>query len=231
MTANNQSVLHFVDPIARFRDLGIVRDEKKRLAFFLHDPLKQFESAPGIFAVEIPRRFVGEDHARVVRERTRDGHALLFAAGKMAAGPFRFLPEADFIEEECRALEHFRFAQHIQTPHRDHDVFLRGKIFEEKMELEDESQELVSSSSQRVIDKMRDGFVLDCDPAAVRLIEQAEDVKERALPAAGRADDGVDGAALELERHAAERVDAIFVLAEIALDPFATERDFRFHEF
>jgi hypothetical protein len=26
-------------------------------------------------------------------------------------------------------------------------------------------------------------------------------------------------------------VDAIFVLAEIALDPFAAERDFRFHEF
>jgi hypothetical protein len=41
----------------------------------------------------------------------------------------------------------------------------------------------------------------------------------------------VDRAALELERHPAERVDAIFVFAEITLDPFATERDFRFHEF
>src|SRR2546423_9091915 len=199
MTANDQSVLHFVDPIARFRDLRIGRHEKKRLALFLHDPLEQFEGAAGVFAVEIPRRFVGEDDARVVREGTSDSHPLLFAAGKMPARPFRFLPEADFLEKKLGTLHHFRFAQLIPAPHRDHHVFLRGKIFEEEMELEDESQQLVPLSGERVVLELGDIFVLDTDTAAVRLIEQSKNVKERALPAAGWSDYGVDGAALELE--------------------------------
>jgi hypothetical protein len=33
----------------------------------------------------------------------------------------------------------------------------------------------------------------------------------------------MDGPALELQRHSAERVHTIFVFAEIALDPFAAE--------
>src|SRR2546423_12425278 len=141
----------------------------------------------------------------------------------MAARPRRFFSQTNFIEQISRAFQHFRFAQPIEPPHGDHDVFLRGKIFEEKMELKDESKELVSFSGQRVVDEMRDGFVLDRDPTAIRLIEQAEDVKQRALAAAGWADHGMDGPALELQRHAAERVHTIFVFAEIALDPFAAE--------
>ena len=99
------------------------------------------------------------------------------------------------------------------------------------MELEDESEQLVSFSGQGVISEIGDGFIFDRDPPAVRLIEKTENIKERAFPAAGRSDDGMHGPALELQRHAAQRVDTIFIFSEIALDPFATERDFRLHEF
>src|SRR2546423_759849 len=198
MAANDQSVLHLMDPIAGLGDLWIVSHKQQRLAFFLHDPLEQFEGAPGIRAVEISRRLVGEDHARIVGQGPCDRHPLLFATGKMTARPFRFLPQTDFIEEISGALEHFRFAQPIQPPHRDHDVFLRGEIFEQKMELKDESEQLVSFSRKGVIGEMRDGLVLDRDPATVRLIEQAEDVEQGALATTRRADDRMHGAALEL---------------------------------
>ena len=99
------------------------------------------------------------------------------------------------------------------------------------MELEDEAKQLIPLLRQSVIGEMGNILVLDTDPAAIGLIEQAENVKESAFSAAGRSDDCVDRAALELQRHAAECVDPIFVFTEIALDPFATERDFRVHEF
>ena len=78
---------------------------------------------------------------------------------------------------------------------------------------------------------MRDGFILDRDPSGIRVIEQTENIKQRAFAAAGRTDHGVDRAALELERHPAQRVDPRIFLAEIAFDPFAAQRNFGFHGF
>src|SRR2546421_179199 len=114
----------------------------------------KFARAPRIRAVEIARRLVGENDARIVGQGARDGHALLFAAGKMAARPLRFRAEADLFQQIGGTLQHLRFAQHIEPAHRDHDVFLGGKIFEKKMELEDEPEQLVAFSRQRVVDQM-----------------------------------------------------------------------------
>ncbi len=88
MTADNQSVLHLVNPIAGLGDLRIVRHQEQRFSFFLDDALEQLEGAPGILAVEISRGFIGEDHARIISERARDRHALLLATGEMAAWTF-----------------------------------------------------------------------------------------------------------------------------------------------
>ena len=147
----------------------------------------------------------------------------------MAARPLRFRAEADLFQQIGGTLQHLRFAQDIQPAHRDHDVFLGGEIFEKKMELEDEPEQLVAFSRQRVIDQMRDRFVFDRDPAGVRLVKQAENVKQRALAAARGSDHGVNGSALELKRNAAKRVDARIVFAQIAFDAFATERNFQLH--
>ena len=45
------------------------------------------------------------------------------------------------------------------------------------------------------------------------------------------ADDRVHGAALELQRNAAQRMDARVVLAQKTFDAFAAERNFGVHEF
>ena len=46
MTADDQAILHLVNPIARFRDFRIVRHEQESFAFFLDDALEQLEGAP-----------------------------------------------------------------------------------------------------------------------------------------------------------------------------------------
>ena len=43
---------------------------------------------------EVKKVVVGQDHFRIVSESARDGHALLFAAGKMTALPAQFVTQA-----------------------------------------------------------------------------------------------------------------------------------------
>ena len=230
MTADNQSVLHLMNPIAGLGDLRIMRHQEQRFSFFLHNSLQQLKGASRVFAVEISRGFISQDHAGIIRQRASDGHPLLLPAGEMPARPFQFIPEADSLQELRGARVHFRFAQRAQTPHRDHDVFLRGKIFEEKMELKDEPEKLIPFSGESIIHEVGYGFVFDRDPAAVCVIEKSEDVKQSALTAAGRAHDRMDGPALELERDAAQRMDARVLLAQKAFDPFAAQRNFGLHD-
>src|SRR3954469_25411974 len=61
MAANEKPILHFVNPIATFRDLGIVRYQQQRLPFFLHNSLEQLESTPGIRAIQVTSRFIGQN--------------------------------------------------------------------------------------------------------------------------------------------------------------------------
>jgi hypothetical protein len=99
------------------------------------------------------------------------------------------------------------------------------------MELEVESEQLVPPFCQGIIDELGHRLVFYRDPAAIGLIEQAEDIKQCAFTTPGRADDGMHGPALELERHSAERVHAGIVVAQKTFDAFAAERNFGVHEF
>ena len=213
MASDDQSILHLVNPIAGLGDLRIMRYQEQRFLLFSHNPLQQLEGAPRIRAVEISGGFIGENHTRIIGERPRHGHPLLLAAGKMPARPFQFAAETDGLEQMRGTLVHLRLAQLGQAAHGDHDVFLGGEIFEEKMELEDESEKLIPFSGQGVIDEVGHRFVFDRDRAAIGVIEQSEDVKQSALAAAGGTDDRVDGAALELERDPAQRMHARILFA------------------
>ena len=110
MTSDDQSILHLVNPIAELGDYRIVGHEKQRFASFLHDSLQQLEGAARIFGVEISGRFVGQDHVGIIRQRARDRHALLFAAGKMPAGTLQFAAQAHCLEQVRGAFAHFVFA-------------------------------------------------------------------------------------------------------------------------
>ena len=67
--------------------------------------------------------------------------------------------------------------------------------------------------------------LVDPDIALVLPVEQAQQVKQRALAAAGRTDHGVNLAALRLEGDALEHVHPALPLAEGAVDVGAAKRD------
>ena len=59
------------------------------------------------------------------------------------------------------------------------------------MKLKDESEKLISFSSQLVIGNVVDPLTLDPQVSGIRLVEQTQDIEQGALAAARRSDDGV----------------------------------------
>src|SRR5881394_1602670 len=66
MNSDDQSILYLMDPVARLFDFWIVGHQQQSFALFLHNSLQQFEGAPGIGAVEISGRLIGQNHAGIV---------------------------------------------------------------------------------------------------------------------------------------------------------------------
>ena len=99
------------------------------------------------------------------------------------------------------------------------------------MELENEAEQLIPFLSQGVISQVGDGLVLDPDRAAVRVIEQPQDVEQSTFAATGWADDRVHRAAFELQRDSTQSMHPRIVFAQKAFDALAAERNLGVHEF
>src|ERR1051326_1049409 len=98
------------------------------------------------------------------------------------------------------------------------------------MELKNETEELLSAARQFFIAQMQNRCRTDLDRAGIRFIQQTEDVEEGALAAARRTDHCVQAAGGDVDRDAAQCVDAFLLFAEIALDIAAAERNFSVHK-
>ena len=83
-----------MDPIAGFGNRRVMRCEEQGFAAVVYKILQQFERALGVCGIQVAGRFVCQDHFRIVSESARDGHALLFAAGKMTAQSAQFVTQA-----------------------------------------------------------------------------------------------------------------------------------------
>ena len=85
MAGNDTAVFHLVNPIARFRDRRIVRDEQQSFLTLVDEILEQLEGALRIQGVEVAGWLVSQNHGWIIGERARNRYALLFATGKMPA--------------------------------------------------------------------------------------------------------------------------------------------------
>src|SRR6187397_2842150 len=73
-------------------------------------------------------------------------------------------------------------------------------------------------------------MTIDLNPTGIGPVEQSEDVKQSALAASGRPNDGVHSSGLKVERDAAQRVDTRFLLPEEALHLTASKQNVGRHE-
>ena len=136
VAGSDAAVFHFVDPIARVGDDGIVRGQQQSFAAFAHDILQQLKGALGIGGVEVAGRFVGQNDLRIVGQRAGDGHTLLFASGKMTARSAQFVAQANRFQQAGSAFAHLAIRKLPQLAHRDHHVLLRGEILHQENEIE-----------------------------------------------------------------------------------------------
>ncbi len=75
---------------------------------------KQFHHLPAAVAVQRRRRFVGQNHARLVGQRASDRHALLLSPGKHGRGVIGTVTHAEAIQQLDRAVACPARAQAIQ---------------------------------------------------------------------------------------------------------------------
>src|SRR6266513_2304553 len=97
------------------------------------------------------------------------------------------------------------------------------------MELKDEPDELAAFMRQLIIAQMQHRLRFDGNSPRIGGVEQTENIEQRALAAARWADNSVDAAWLQIERDTAQRMDALLLFAQVTLERFATEANFRIH--
>jgi hypothetical protein len=138
------------------------------------------------FGVEVAGRFVGQDHFGIVDEAAGDGHALLFAAGKLVGPVLEPFAEPD-------ALQQFlRLGLCLRRRHAGHaggqgGVFHGIQFGQQTVRLKDEAEPAVAEFGQGSGRQLAEILASRPDIARVRPVQAAEQVQQRALARAARA--------------------------------------------
>ncbi|MBA2297469.1 MAG: ATP-binding cassette domain-containing protein [Actinobacteria bacterium] len=190
------------DPVCDRGRAGLVRDHDRRLAVLVDGVAHQREDLAAGGRVEVARRLVGEEHRRTRDERARDGDALLLAARELGWAMAPAIGEPGRVEQ---LLEPLALDPGTGDREREGDVLLGGEHRQEVEELEDETDVPPAKPGQLVVLQGRDLHAVDLDRAARRPVEPGENVHESRLARAGRAHDGGQVTAGDLQRDTAER--------------------------
>ena len=167
--------------------------------------MEQFEDARGVVRIEVSGGFVGEEEGRPVDQGPGDGGALHFAAAHLVR-------EGAGARGESDQVEHFRGAGAglagalAAEEEGQFDVLQGGHGRKEIEELEDDAEMLAAVSGKGGIIGSVQGESVDGDFAGGRLIESAEQIEQRAFPAAARSGHGDKFGGRDFQAHIAQGV-------------------------
>ena len=168
--------------------------------------------------VEVGRRLVGDDQPRVGGERPGERDALALAAAEPAGRAAVQLAEADLPRGPRLAcsLACLAFAPRALRPSATLSAALRPATSVETCGT------IATCSARSLASPARSSVceigAREGDRAVVGAVEARDQVQQRRLPAAGRADQRVEGAGLERERDVGDGVDGLGLGAEAAAD-------------
>ncbi|VTR64070.1 hypothetical protein DESC_120162 [Desulfosarcina cetonica] len=159
-----------------------------------------------VLAVQVPCGFVGQQNIRLHHQRPRQGHALLFTAGKFPGAVFepRFKAHANQ-DRFCRF--HGRPFFHTADQGRHHGVFQGREFRQQVMELEDETNRAVTETGQLNIVELEHVLARIAELPAIGSIQRAEDVQQGGLADAGCAHDADGLLAVQPERQVVDDLD------------------------
>jgi hypothetical protein len=199
-----RAVVHLEAPREEPGEFSTVSDDYQHILLLLVQLKEEFRDGVSIGAIQISRRFIGQEQGRFENERSCNRHALPFTSGEFRGTMAEAIPESDAIEQ--LAGERFCFGGLRRLIHesRYQDILEYRTLWQEVMILKHEADLCVPECRQS---RLREGKWLgsiECHLAAGRAIECAKDMKERALAGSGRPHHGGRFAAPECERNAAQ---------------------------
>ena len=160
--------------------------------------------------VEVARRLVGQNEARLHRERAGDRHPLLLPAREVDRQPPGKRGETELLEEQRRSLP--PLAEIMREPHRQQDVLPGAELRHELEGLEDESDRVAAKAREPGLREAGERCAGDDDAPGRRAVEAAEQVEQRRLARSGRANDRHELPRLDLQidvvKHRARRLPA-----------------------
>ena len=134
--------------------------------------------------VEIPRRFVREHELRLMDERAHDGDALLLAAAQPIGKAVGAIAQADTFQQRTGQRRRGLPSGELE---REQDVLRRRQCRDQVVELEDESDVVAAEERARMLVELGDVHAADPDGARVGLIQASQQVEQRGLAGAARA--------------------------------------------
>ena len=144
--------------------------------------------------------------ARLAHQRAGDRDPLLLAAGELAGAVLEPVAEADRGQRGRGPLPSLRPA-HAAVDQRQPDVVQGAGAAEQLERLEDEADGAVAQLGQLGVGEGRDVAAADPQQPVGRPVQAAEQVHQRRLAGAGRADDRDVLAGVDAQAHPAQRLD------------------------
>ena len=179
--------------------------------------------------VEVAGRLVGQDESRLGHERPRDGDALLLAAGELGGAAARDRRrERHPGEGLARAPARLPPADAEELERPGH-VLLRREGGEQVEALEDEADLPQADVAAGIVPQVGEVAPPDQHPPGARRIQARDQVENRALARAARAQDGDELARRDAEAHLTQGGDRLGPGVVALAHRFESDRDRRFH--
>ena len=200
----NPAVAHADDSIAG-RDVRFVvsHDDDRGLLLGADFP-QQAEHVGSRLAVEFAGRLIGENQLRLLEQRSRDGDALLLAAGQVVGSMQKSVGQAKASQQLSSLLT--KLIRNASRKIR-HEHVVNGVQIAQQIEALEDEPHVVAAVSVSLREQHRSELVtVHLDRSAAWQIERTQQVQQAAFPAARWTDDKVERTPSDLARHAPQRV-------------------------
>src|SRR5690606_22664216 len=168
--------------------------------------------------VEVPGRLIREQNQGLVDQRTGHGDPLLLAARELSRLVGLPSLETDLREERASPVARGTVPA-AADQRRHHDVLERRELTQQVVELEDEADVAIAHRRHLLVVQHRDVAPPEEDLPRGRAVERPQDVQERRLSGAARADD----------RDGLPRIDAdVDSVQDLEPGPVAADEDLRY---
>ena len=158
-------------------DVRIVCDHQDRVSGIVQ-LAENFNDDSFVRFVEIACRLVGQNEFWLIDQRARDGHALLFAAGKLSGQMRQAVAEA----HARQRFFGFFFVGHAVKILRQHHVFERREVRHEVKLLKNKAHFFRAVAHQAVFAELCELHTVNDNAAGSQRVQSAENVDKGGFP-------------------------------------------------